>query len=496
MRRRIVSIWLPRVETDLLARRRPHWRDWPLALYRETGPRLIVTAANAPAEAEGVRPGMALADARALLADLATAPHAPNRLARAQKALLRWLDRFTPLAALDGPDGFFLDVTGVAHLFGGERAFLDRLIEQIEDLGLAVRAGLASTPGAAWALARYDRQGRIAGPGETRAALAPLPVGALRLETETEHRLARLGLKRVEDLLALPRPALVRRFGVQTVFRIDQALGVEPEPISPERPPAPYRVRLPFPELMGRREAIEEALRRLIDKLAARLADDDLGAEALALTVCRADGGRQQLDVRAAEPTRDAKRIARLFQERLDEIDPGFGIEAAELVATQTGRIAPRQRDALAGRATPDALTNLLDALGNRLGFDAVARFRPEDRWQPDRCFGFTPARDEADAPAWPAPPGPRPLTLLQRPEPVRVEAAADGLQAPVALCRRGRWRRLAATAGPERIAPEWREPDPAWPAARDYWRAQDEAGERLWLYRQGADWYLHGFFA
>jgi len=503
MTKRIVSVWLPRFETDLIARREPRWRTEPLALYRETGQRLETVAVNAAAEAEGVRPGMTLADARALLAGIATRRHAPERRARALKALTRHLDRFAPLVAVDGDDGFFLETTGTERLFGAEAPFLDGLVAAFAGQGLTARAAIAGAAGAAWALARFGEGERIAPPGEIREALAPLPAAALRLPAGVAERLARLGLRTIGDLYALPRATLVRRFGVATARRLDQALGAAAEPISPVRPPAPYRVELAFAEPLLTRSGIEVALDRLLEKLETRLALDERGATRLTLEIRRVDGGRQEVSIGAAAPTRDADRLARLFAEKLDALDPGFGVEAASLAAPATGRIDARQGDGLAADAPAarmaEALAGLVDTLGARLGAGAVRRFAPEDGWRPDRSWRFAPPTPPtpAETPAaWPAPPGPRPLELLARPAPIQVEAPADPLAPPRAVWRAGARRTIRHAVGPERIEPEWRAAASDWPEARDYWRAEDEGGCRLWLYRQGTDWFLHGRFA
>lgn len=499
MRRRIASVWLPRFDADLAARRDPVWRDRPLAFYRETAGRLVLTAANAPAQAEGVAPGMVLADARALIADLATMADRPERRARARIALRRWLDRFTPLVAIDGEDGFFLEMTGAAHLFGGEQAFLGQAIRRLEGLGFAVRAALADSPGAAWALARYGRQATVAPPGGARKALAGLPVAALRLEPAVAARLKRLGIARIGDLADLPRAAVVRRFGLAAITRLDQALAVEREPISPTPLRPPLQVRRTFAEPVIARPGVEIALARLIDDLIAHLDRAMQGAVILTFTIERLDGVRQSLEGRAAEPTRDAARIARLFAEKLDTLDPGFGVEAASLAAPRTGPAAERQAHAFGPKAPPDALGRLIDTLGGRLGFQAVARFAPRADWRPDRSFALEPATVGSTTPAaWatsPRPPGPRPLLLLKRPTPVEVEAATSPLAPPTAVRRAGRWRALDHARGPERIAPQWHEADSDWPAGRDYWRAEETTGDRLWLYREGDRWFLHGFF-
>ena len=500
MRRRIASVWLTDLDADIAGRRDPAWRTTPLAFFRESGGRLLLTAANSAAAMEGVTPGMTLADGRARLADLTVLPEDLAARARTQQALRRWFDRFSPHVGQDGDNGFFLDMTGSARLFGGEHAFLDDLLARLQRLGFGCRAALADTPGAAWALARYGETGVIACPGKARDAIHDLPVAALRLAPATVERLRRLGLVRISDLLALPRPALTRRFGLAVVRRLDQALGATAEPIAPERLAAPFQTRLAFAEPLTTEPALQEALARLIEPLVGQLANADQGALGLAFTTERMDGHRQTLFARAAEPTRDKRRLARLYAERLATIDPGFGIEAATLAAPETATLHARQRAAFGPATAPDALSQLIDRLGGRLGFDAVARFAPRDRWQPDRSFQLQPTGVDGAEAASPddwrhtaAPP--RPLLLLNRPEPVPADAPDDALAPPAAIRRAGRWRRLRRAEGPERILPEWRIRDPAWPAARDYWRAEEEDGDRIWLYRERDRWFLHGFF-
>lgn len=500
MRRRIVSVWLTELDADIAARRAPAWRTRPLAFFRESGERLLLTAVNNTAAAEGVQPGMTLADGRARLADLAVLPEDLAGRVRTRQALRRWLDRFSPHVGLDGEDGFFLDMTGARRLFGEERIYMDDVLVRLRGLGFACRAALADTPGAAWALARYGENGAIAPAGEALTAIRDLPPAALRLAPGTAERLRRLGLTRISDLLALPRSALTRRFGLAVVRRLDQALGDMPEPIAPEALTAPFQTRLTFAEPLTTEPALQAALRRLITALTGQLARRGHGALALTVTTERLDGKRQSLTARAAEPTRDENRLARLFAENMATIDPGFGIEATSLIAPDTAALHARQSAAFDHAAAPDALADLVDRLGGRIGFDAVARFTPRDRWQPERCFRLTPSGAEAVAAAeaedWP-PSVHRPFLLLRWPEPVEAKADTpeDALCPPSAIRRAGRWRRLRQAEGPERILPEWRTPDPAWPAGRDYWRAEEEDGDRIWLYRERDRWFLHGFF-
>ena len=255
--------------------------------------------------------------------------------------------------------------------------------------------------------------------------------------------------------------------------------------------------RLAFDDPIGERASVEDALKRLIARLADQLKRHGKGATRLTFTIGRVDGAEQSLSIGIAEPTRQAQRITRLFAEKLDTIDPGFGIAGASLSADLTETLENRQIDALGASAPSGALTKLIDTLGNRLGFEAVSQYAPVDRWQPEHSFRRAPASARPAIETWPQPPGPRPMQLLRRPEPIEVSAdPGDALSPPQALRRHGIWRKLNHAQGPERITPEWRNRDRDWLDQRDYWRAQDETGARLWLYRAGEKWFLHGFFA
>jgi protein ImuB len=113
---------------------------------------------------------------------------APGDLA----ALALWCQRFTPLTALDPPDGVVLDITGCAHLFGGEAGLQAALAARLP----GARMAIADTAAAAWGLARYG--------GELMA----LPVAALRLPPETAARLRKIGVRTIGQLARLPRAGL------------------------------------------------------------------------------------------------------------------------------------------------------------------------------------------------------------------------------------------------------------------------------------------------
>jgi len=366
---------------------------------------------------------------------------------------------------------------------------------RLANLGYAAHAAVADTPGAAWAAARFLEAGQTAiDPGAARTALAPLPVAGLRLPPAMAAELERLGLRRIEDLYPLPRAALARRFGILPGERLDQALGRIDEPISPRLPVSPHLVRQVLAEPILHAEGLAAVLQRLLARLCRDLAEAGQGARRLALLCYRVDGRLAKLAVGTSRPSRDERALARLFAEKLEKIDPGFGIEAMALAAPHVEPLADLQlvlapHAAVAG-LEPD-LAPLIDRLGNRLGFARLARAEPRESHFPERAVKRMPAvfpgPGPKPAPAWPVMPGP--LRLLPRPEP--VTAAGDP---PTAFLWRSRRHRIRVAEGPARIEPEWwrgEEGDP-----RDYWRLEDETGVRFWLYGQKGSWYLHGLFA
>jgi len=508
---------------------------------RERG-RLRLAAVDAAAERGGLAPGLPLADARARVPELETAAHDPVGDARALAGLAAWCDRYTPWVAVDGSGvagcdwggaaGLLLDVTGSCHFFGAlepeaENALLADLVTRLARRGLSARAALAETPGAAWALARFAdlppaRPWMVVPPGGVRAALAPLPPAALRLTLEAAELLERLGLRRLEALFELPPAALNPRVGPGVARRLAQALGTEPEPISPRRPAPAHFVRRVFAEPIVAPDDIARALERLLGALCRDLEAVGCGARRLELTGHRVDGGACRLRLGTSRPNRDPAHLARLFAPRLERFDPGFGIEVMTLAATATqelsalqlalatadgevagevaGEAAPRESR---GNADPE-LAELIDRLNNRLGPDRVARPAPRASHVPERAVAPAPALRETSA-AWGALEQgtvfgattlPRPLRLLPRPEP--VEAVALLPDHPPA---RFRWRRLGhevtRAEGPERIEPEWWHPRSglAEEPARDYFRVEVTDGRRYWLYRADGRWFLHGIF-
>ncbi len=479
-----------------------------MVAWAHDGRRLAVAAADRAALALGLRPGLPLAHARAMVPGLEVAAADPAGDAEALADLAAWCLRYSPLTAPDLPDGVWIDATGCAHLHGGEDAMLADLVGRLGRSGIAARAALADTLGAAWAVARHARTPVTAVPPDGQAdAVALLPVEALRLPAGAAEGMRRLGLDLVGQLVSAPRGPLARRFGADALRRLDQALGRAPEPISPVVPPEAVRHALAFPEPLLTAEALRVAIDRLAGPVCAALERAGLGARRLALVFERVDDAVQVVRVGTARPTRDPRHLAKLLGERLEGVDPGFGVAAMRLVVALAEPLAPAQAAAPlaagdAGGAEAD-LAPLVDRLAARFGASRVFRVLPVESDVPERSARRAPPFAAAPGSgAWP-PELPRPARLLAAPEPVEAVAMLPD-HPPAAFTWRRARHRVRRADGPERVAGEWWLRDGERRAVRDYWAVEDEEGRRFWLYRRGdgADpatgdlgWFLHGIF-
>lgn len=481
-------MWFPRLASDRVVRRHPV--DAPFVLTHHAANADRIYCLNDQAEALGLHRGMGYADARAFCPDLQSRVADPPGDARFLRVLARWATRYCPWVGLDGVDGLALNVTGAAHLFGGEGAMLDDMRLRLHRAGLGVQLALADTKGAAWALAHH--RPALAPPGATRDLLAPLPVAALRLEGDVCTRLQRLGLRTVGDLLGLPRATLTRRFGPGVLLRLDQALGDQPEDISPLSEPPDFTAQMTLADPIGLSGDVMAGAGQLLEQVCDKLKEQEMGARMLCLTLRRVDRDSQQVELRLARPLRDPARILPLFQRGVDAVDAGFGIDQLRLEAAQVERL-PAQQLSPYHEARHDKLYDLITRIGSRIGLDNVRRFLPADSHIPERAFIVSPAAYSEPGGAW----------VALRPRPVRLfpsePIAGHGPRPP----RQFRWRRMALTTaratGPERIAPEWWMQDAAWRSGlRDYWHVETRQGRRLWLYYtpQNPGWFVQGEFA
>jgi protein ImuB len=551
----------------------------PLVLVAPGKGGACIFALNRAAQRGGLVIGELLSNARSKVLDLQTRDADPAADAAALRKLALWCLRYTPIVAswdeISGADGLFLNITGCAHLFGGEKQMLADLAARLRSFGLVPRLAIADTAGAAWALARYgDSDHAIIPVGAQSEALKRLPLAALRLSEATQLLMRRLGFRRIGELIDQPRAPFAARFDGELLARLDQALGHAPEPLAPIVSPPVYRSQALFAEPIFSKEHVLEAATRLLKPLAKDLVRKAVGARLLRLLLFRVDGGVLSLDLGLAAPSRDVRHIVQLIGLRLyrlgGEFEADFGFEAAAVHVLVAERLAERQSLLGMGEEciAPDGLARLIDRLQQRLGPGAVHQLIPYQSHIPERAVrsappsprasptfqrtpsvrgedrgerqeqaqaqvssrGLSPGSRVRRAPsdivlakldraeiadgwipgikpgmtvAWEvpkAPSAPRPLLLLPQPEAIEVVALI-----PEGPPRQFRWRgvlhQVAATQGPERIAPEW------WhrtgEVERDYYLAEDREGRRFWLYRAGLygrgdaapQWFMHGVF-
>ncbi len=483
--------------------------DSPLVTATHDGRRCVIASADRAARTLGLRPGLPLAHAQAMLPDLAVVEADPDGDAAALARLAAWCLRYAPLTSADPPDGVWIDVTGCAHLHGGEQALLEDVVARLEDKGVAARAAIADTPGAAHAVARYGGIAVSVVPLSGQAdALALLPIAALRLEAEMVTGLHRLGLDRVGQLVSAPRAPLARRFGVCLLRRLDQALGQVAEAIVPVLPPETITRRLAFVEPLLTAEAFAAVFGRLTEAVCTALERAGQGARQLDLLFERVDDTVQSVQVGTARPSRDARHLGRLLDEQIETVDPGLGVEAMRLVVSLAEPLVYAQDGASSLTGSPAAgaatagLAPLVDRLVNRLGAERVYRAAPVESDVPERSVRRVPALSPALAVSWPTS-LPRPVRLFSPPQEV-VAIAVLPDRPPVRFTWRGMQHRVQRSDGPERVFGEWWKRDGERRAVRDYWAVEDETGCRYWLFRRGdgADpatgnlsWFLHGLF-
>ncbi len=466
-------------------------------------------AVNTAGQRLGLFAGQKATDAMARAPELVNAEAEPEADARALDALVDWCVRFSPAVAPDGADSLFLDITGVSHLWGGEAEMMADFRQRLLAAGLPFRLAIADTPGAAWALAHYGRDGTIAPPGGQADLLKPLPPAALRLEPEAAAQLDRLGFRQLGQLMEIPRGPLGRRFGAHTLTRLDQALGRWKEALAFRRPPTPFVARLAFFEPISAPEDMARVSADVCARLCAKLETHGRGARRFELGFCRVDGKVLPLSVGLALPGRDAARIAKLFVPKVETVDPGFGIDAVLAWAYEVEPIGGRQADALGSLAPApeESLAPLVDRLANRLGAERVWRAAPVESHVPERAVARTPALGAPKTAAKPwDPETPRPVRLFRRPEPLEQVMALTPDEPPRQFRWRGRMHQVRRAEGPERIGDEWwrREiGDVSVNQVRDYYRVEDADGARFWLFRAGLygdpeappKWWLHGLF-
>jgi len=500
MEQRFVSIWFRYLKTDWFIRRKPALGAIPFVLSAPDHGRMVVTAVNQLAQAQGIYIGMAVADARAIIPSLEVLDDLPGCTIKLLTGLAEWSIRYTPAVAIDPPGGLLLNVTGCAHLWGGEIEYLANINQRFNLFGYHIRTAMADTIGAAWAIARFGKEFAIAETGKQTDALLSLPPAALRIEAATVDRLEKLGLRQISQFISIPRPSLRRRFGQDLLKRLDQALGFEVEALEPVQPIEPYQERLPCLDPIVTATGIEIALKRLLDGLCCRLSQEQKGLRSALFKCYRVDGKIETIGIGTNRPTNNSTHIFKLFEFKLSGIEPALGIELFTLEAGKVEDASPVQEMLWNDKGGLDdtGLSELLDRIAGKIGPDQIHRYVPDEHFWPERSFKTAAAINEKTTTKWKAD-RPRPLQLLSKPAPIEVTAPIPDYP-PMLFRYKGKLHKIIKADGPERIEQEW------WLQEglhRDYYSVEDEEGNRYWLFRSGHydagksyQWFIHGFFA
>lgn len=498
MAKRFVSIWFRYIATDWYTLRQSELRNTAFVLSAPSNGRMIVTAANALAEAQGVYSGIVLADARAIIPGLHVVEDKPGLTSALLNRIAEWCIRFAPFAAVDLPDSLVLNVSGCSHLWGGDEPYLKDIVYRLKARGYHVRAAIADTVGTAWAVARFGKGSNIISKGRNIEALLHLPPAALRIETNTIDRLHTLGLRQIKDFISMPRSTLRRRFGIQIIERLNQALGHKEEIIQPVQPIEPYHERLPCLEPIVTATGIEMALQRLLKALCQRLQQEQKGLRTACFKSYRVDGKIEQVDIATNRPSCNVNHLFKLFEIKIPTIEPDLGIELFILEAPKVEDHAASQEKLWEARGGLDdiRLSELIDRLTGKIGSNSIHRFVPDEHYLPERSIKAASSLNEKVTAEWKLE-RPRPIQLLPIPEHIDVMAIIPD-NPPIHFRYKGKMHKVAKADGPERIEQEW------WIEEgqhRDYYAVEDEQGCRYWVFRLGHydeeyEWFIHGFFA
>jgi protein ImuB len=500
MAQRFVSICFPRLMTDWFMIRRPALRDTAFVLAAPDHGRMVITAVSHKAQEQSITTGMAVADARAIYPSLEVLDDMPGQAEKLLHALGKWCIRYTPVTAVDLPDGLILDVSGCAHLWGGEQPYLEDIAARLQNAGYHVRVAMADTIGAAWGVSRFGSPITVVPAGDHMSTLLPLPPETLRLEPLVLERLQKLGLRTVGSFINMQRSALRRRFGTGILLRIDQAAGLADEVIHPLQPVQPYEERLPCLEPIITRTGIEIALERMLEALCQRLQQEGKGLRSALLKCYRIDNQVVQAGIGTNRASHNSTHLFKLFELKIPALEPDPGIELFTLEASGIEEVIPSQEALWRGASAVEdtGIAELLDRLAGKAAKDGIRRYLPDEHHWPERSIRLAASLAEKPATAWRTD-RPRPTRLLPQPEPVIVSAPIPDYP-PMLFVYKGVVHDIRKADGPERIEREWwLEPG----EHRDYYCVEDEEGCRYWLFRSGhydvdnpRAWFIHGFFA
>jgi len=497
--KRYLALWFPNLLTDWLATKKPELKDQVYVFTLPEGGRIKITAVSRAAEKQGIYADSILADAKAIVPNILCFDDEANLSKKLLIRLAKWAIRYSPIVGIDLPDGILLDSSGCSHLWGGEEKYLQTILSKLNESGYHCRGALSDTVGTSWAIARFGKKMSIVPFNEQYTALLSLSPAAIRLEEQTIQRLHKLGLDKIGKFIQMPRSVLRRRFGEAMLLKLAQAIGTEEELITPIVIVPPFTERLYCLEPIRTKSAIEIAIHKLLEALCKRLASEGMGIRLAEIKGYRLDGRLTEIKIGTNQSTHKVPHLAKLFELKIDQIEPALGIELFILTATKTEPVLVHQEKLWNGKPglADQNLVQLLDRLAGKIGQQAIRRYIPQAHYWPERALRKAISLEEKTDIIWQKA-NPRPMEMLNRPEPVQVTAPIPDYP-PMNFRYKDELHIVSKADGPERIAREWwMEPG----EHRDYYILEDDKGHRYWIFRSGhynegkSNWYLHGFFA
>ena len=495
-------IWFQHLLADWQLIRRPELKDVPFVFAVSDHGRLTVAASSCKAEQVGVEKGMRIADAKAICPKLEVFNAQPSKEAKLLKGLGEWCIRFSPTVAIDNFSyaGLILDISGCTHLWGDEQKYLNEVTLRFKRIGYLVKCAIADTPGGAYAVARFGKTKYIIESGEHTETLCTLPPEALRIDDKILHKLQKLGFYQIKSLINIPRSVLRRRFGEDFLSRFGQAFGIVEEMIEPLKLPCAFQERLSCLEPIKHRIGIEIAIKRLLTGVCGQLEKQGMGMRKGVLKCYRIDGHIVQIDIGTNSATNNINHLNKLFELKIDKIQPALGIELFILESTHVEVVKPTQDVLWTGKLVINdkGIIELLDRIAGKYGSNVIHRYLPAERYWPERSIKDAASIEQKPESGWRTD-RPRPTELLIKPEPIDVMALVPD-HPPKFFVYKSKQHQVIKADGPERIEREW------WVDSgehRDYYCVEDELGQRYWLFRSGHyssketyHWFIHGFFA
>jgi protein ImuB len=481
----------------------------PKAVFEEQKGIRKILLANAEARSAGIRAGISINAALALLPTLHLEERTPQRETQALKALAEWALKFTSFVCIEAPSLLLLEIAGSLKLFDGLKTLRQRIVLDLQSQGFTAAIAIAPTPLAATWLARAKRRACILDARNLSSKLSPLPLSCLGWPDSVAASLRGMGISCIGEALRLPRQGFAKRFGALRLLEIDRALNRLPDPRVHYRAPERFIANYDLQEEQSDSELLLHACQELLLKLERFLLTRQMAVQHVLFGFFHLQVPATQLPLGCVQADRAAQHWFDLLKIKFDRLALPAPVIAIQLRAGRTQAFAA-ETDILpfnkqAKRQSKLSIAHLAERLGARIGDESVhgitmvAEHRPQYAWRrQDVCIDVPHCRSMPGQHASHESYTPlhelqrtnslvlrRPLWMLEEPRPLVTEEGKPVCEGILQLLD-----------GPERLETGWWDDDGI---ARDYFVARNPQGVHLWVYRdrkkEGGPWFLHGMF-